>query len=104
MTAQWSEHEARVVLHAWQVSGQSIERFATQRGLTPQRLRWWKNKLEGPAEPKRAKGVSLVPVRVVESTRGTPIQIMLPNGLSIRVGRGFDEETFARVMAILGGR
>jgi hypothetical protein len=104
MAAQWSEHEARVVLHAWQVSGLSIERFASQRGLVPQRLRWWKKKLEDAAMPARAKGSTLLPVRVVEPSRGTPIQIILPNGLSIRVGRGFDEETFARVMAILGGR
>jgi hypothetical protein len=61
-------------------------------------------KLEDGAAPQRTKSAALVPVRVVEPSRGTPIQIILPNGLSIRVGRGFDEETFARVMAFLGGR
>jgi hypothetical protein len=44
---QWSEHEARGVLSAWRRSGQSIERFAKERGLVPQRIRWWKAKLEG---------------------------------------------------------
>jgi hypothetical protein len=44
---QWSEHEARGILVAWRKSGLSIERFAKERGLVPQRVRWWKNKLEG---------------------------------------------------------
>jgi transposase len=39
---QWSEHEARGVLNAWRRSGQSLERFAKERGLVPQRVRWWK--------------------------------------------------------------
>ena len=43
----WSEHEARGVLSAWRKSGQTIERFALDRGLAPQRVRWWRNKLEG---------------------------------------------------------
>ena len=38
MSAQWSEHEARAVLQAWRASGLSIERFASQRGLVPQRV------------------------------------------------------------------
>jgi len=36
---QWSEHEARGVLSAWRKSGQSLERFANERGLVPQRVR-----------------------------------------------------------------
>ena len=36
---QWSEHEARGVLSAWRKSGQSLERFAKERGLVPQRIR-----------------------------------------------------------------
>ena len=103
MTAQWSEHEARSVLQAWRASGVSIERFATSRGLVPQRLRWWKRKLAG-SETVRSAGAGLLPVRIVDATRGTPIQVILPNGHIVRVGRGFDEETFARVMEILSGR
>ena len=32
---QWSEHEARGVLSAWRKSGQTLERFAKDRGLVP---------------------------------------------------------------------
>jgi hypothetical protein len=38
----WSEHEARGVLISWCKSGQSIERFAKERSLVPQRIRSWK--------------------------------------------------------------
>jgi hypothetical protein len=106
MATQWSELEARAVLSAWRSSGVSIERFATARGIVPQRLRWWKKKLEGEASASR-KSTSLLPVRIVgatEPSRGAPVQVILPSGHIVRVGRGFDEDTFARVMAILGGR
>ena len=104
MAAQWSELEARAVLQAWHASGVSIERFATARGITPQRIRWWKKKLEE-AMPSR-KSSALLPVRVVATSesRGAPIQVILPSGHIVRVGRGFDEDTFSRVMSILGGR
>ena len=105
MAAQWSELEARAVLSAWRSSGVSIERFAAARGIVAQRIRWWKKKLEGSA-PASRKSTALLPVRVVgtEPTRGAPVQVILPSGHIVRVGRGFDEDTFARVMAILGGR
>lgn len=38
---KWSEVEARGVLDAWKRSGLSLERFAKQRGIVSQRLRWW---------------------------------------------------------------
>lgn len=106
MAAQWSELEARAVLSAWRSSGVSIERFAAARGIVAQRIRWWKKKLEGTAASSR-KSTALLPVRVIgtcEPSRGAPVQVILPSGHIVRVGRGFDEDTFSRVMAILGGR
>lgn len=106
MAAQWSEHEARSVLQAWRASGLSIERFATERGIVPQRLRYWRQKLAEveATEAPPVKDAGLLPVRVVDGQRGTPIQIILPNGHIVRVGRGFDEDTFARVLEVLTGR
>lgn len=104
MASQWSELEARSFLRAWSASGLSVEKFATQRGITPQRLRWWKKKLEASAPALEGASLSLLPVQVAESGRGAPIQVLLPNGQIVRVGRGFDEEAFCRVIALLGGR
>jgi len=110
MRAQWSEHEARAVLAAWRRSGVSIEKFAEQRGLVPQRIYWWRKKLE-PSRSKAAVNtaapLALLPVQVASATpprqRGEPVMVMLRSGHVIKVGRGFDEEAFARVIAILEG-
>jgi hypothetical protein len=104
---QWSEHEARGVLRAWRSSGLSLERFAKDRGLVSQRIRWWRNKLEGKtAEPAKAGTLALLPVQVtqaVQPKRGEPVAVYLRSGHIVKVGRGFDEEAFARVVAVLEG-
>lgn len=102
---QWSEVEARGVLDAWKRSGASLEAFARSRGLVPQRLYWWKRKLGIAGQKARA---ALVPVRVIassdsadESRRGEPVTVLLRSGHMLKVGRDFDESTFARVVALL---
>jgi hypothetical protein len=105
---QWSEHEGRGVLIAWRKSGLSLERFAKERGLVPQRVRWWKNKLEGKntALVRSQSSLALLPVHVTEPAspkRGEPVAVYLRSGHIVKVGRGFDEEAFARVVAVLEG-
>jgi hypothetical protein len=105
---QWSELEARGVLSAWRRSGQSIERFAKERGLVPQRIRWWKTKLEGSSTAlvRAQSPLALLPVQVTESAstkRGEPVAVYLRSWHILKVGRGFDEEAFARVVAVLEG-
>ena len=104
---QWSEVEARGVLEAWRRSGLSVQRFAKQRGIVPQRLRWWKMKL---AASEKATVVSaapaLMPVRVSAETprsRGEPVTVLLRTGHMLKVSHGFDEPAFARVVALLEG-
>ena len=105
---QWSEYEARGVLSAWRRSGQSLERFAKERGLTPQRVRWWRDKLEGKptALANSRSSLALLPVKVTESApskRGEPVAVYLRSGHIVKVARGFDEDAFARVVALLEG-
>lgn len=103
---QWSEVEARGVLAAWQRSGFSIERFARQRGLVPQRLYWWKRKLARPDKRTvTASSPALLPVRVTSEPprRGEPVTVLLRTGHMLKVSHGFDEEAFARVVALLEG-
>ena len=105
---QWSEHEARGVLSAWRKSGQSLERFAKDRGLVPQRIRWWKSKLEGKSTAlvRSQSPLALLPVQVTQPTapkRGEPVAVYLRSGHIVKVGRGFDEEALARVVAVLEG-
>lgn len=99
---QWTEVEGRAALEAWKKSGLSLEKFALERGLVPQRLYWWKRKLLG-KESQRPKATALLPVRVVEPRRGEPVTVLLRSGHMVKLGRGFDEEAFARVVAVLEG-
>ncbi len=107
MRARWSEHEARGAISAWRKSGLSIEQFARERGLVPQRLYWWRKKLEGAAKPAaKSTAMALLPVQVTppsRQARGEPVAVFLRTGHIVKVGRGFDEEAFARVVAVLEG-
>jgi hypothetical protein len=102
---QWTEIEARGVLEAWKKSGQSLEGYARSRGLVPQRLHWWKQKLRFGVAADKSRAVALLPVRVTESDtggrRGEPVTVLLRSGHMINVGRDFDESAFARVVALL---
>jgi hypothetical protein len=101
---QWTEVEARGVLEAWRRSGKCLEAYARARGIVPQRLHWWKKRLRFGAEE-----LALVPVRVTEQPaeataggrRGEPVTVLLRTGHMLKVGRDFDEQTFARVVALL---
>lgn len=98
----WSEVEARGALSAWRKSGLSVEAFARERGLVPQRLYWWRKKLEPPKA--ETKVLAMLPVRMTgETRRGEPVTVLLRTGHMLKVGRGFDEEAFARAVAVLEG-
>lgn len=108
MRIRWSEHEARGVLSALEKSGETLEKFAKERGLVPQRIRNWRRKLAArdAAVAKDESKLALLPVQITESKasapkRGEPVALYLRTGHVVRVGRGFDEEAFARVVAIL---
>jgi hypothetical protein len=72
----WTDDEARRILAAWRDSGESLRQFARSHGLTANRIRWWRARLEPP--PDRSKddvlvsdgGGGLVPVIVTGLQRG----------------------------------
>jgi hypothetical protein len=92
---KWTEVEARAALRAWRQSGLSLAAFAERQGIVPQRLYWWRSKLGDDAT------VDLVPVTVEAQRAGEPVLVMLRSGHMLKVGRGFDEQAFARVVAVL---
>ena len=101
---RWSEVEARGVLEAWRRSGLPLQRFAAQRGFVPQRLRWWKYKLARAATATDVVAPALLPVRLKEPPRrGEPVTVLLRTGHMLKVSHGFDEDAFARVVALLEG-
>jgi transposase-like protein len=95
---QWTEVEGRAVIAAWRKSGLSTVEYAREHGIVPQRLYWWRHKLEGGGTKDEVK---LLPVQVAEPRRGEPITVLLRTGHMLKVGRGFDEEALLRVVAVL---
>ena len=101
-----SEVEARSVLEAWRRSGLTLQRFAKQRGFVPQRLRWWQAKFARPEESTALAPLpTLLPIRVITEPqrRGEPVTVLLRTGHVLQVAHGFDEQAFARVVALLEG-
>jgi hypothetical protein len=107
---QWTEVEARGFLEALRKSQQGIYEFCQERGIVPQRLYYWRRRL---GELRDAAPIEtddgypgLVPVQVVDRSaakRGEPVTVLLRGGQMLKVGRGFDEAAFARVVALLDG-
>src|SRR4051794_28662712 len=98
---KWSEVEARGILEAWRRSGATMESFAKQRGIVPQRLRWWRYKLQN---ADKGGAPALMPVQLkAPIARGEPVTVLLRTGHMLKVSHGFDEEAFARVVALLEG-
>jgi hypothetical protein len=88
---QWSPEEAQEVLKEWRASGLALGRFARQRGLGAERLRWWKKRLGDWSE--KGSGTqrgTLVPVVLtgqapaVEARR-VPVVVRVPGGMVVEV-------------------
>ncbi len=78
----WSTETARAVLSAQRESGESVTEFARQHGLQPQRLYWWRKRLDEdaaldgrpllvpvitrPAAPVARAGISVLRLRAGE--------------------------------------
>jgi hypothetical protein len=62
LSDRWSEEDARRILAEWGSSGTGLYPFARARGITPQRLAWWRDQLT----KKSAAELSLVPATVTE--------------------------------------
>jgi hypothetical protein len=90
----------------WRRSGLGVEEFAQREGVKPDRLVWWRWKLQAvrPAPPP-APELRFLPVHVVgaapePSEAGVALEVVLPNGRVVRVAPGFDPATLESVLAI----
>jgi len=112
----WHEREARVVVAAWEASGESLGAFARRHGLGESRLDHWRRRLRVQAanEVEGARGTeAFLPVKIVEHVgeglrelRGGPggagaIEVVVRGGRVIRVPDGFEPSTLARLVQTL---
>jgi transposase-like protein len=84
---RWRQEDAAKVLAAWEESGLSLSKFADEKGVSVQRLSWWRKQLKergragGRRRKQRAAGVSFVPA--VLSASPPMVVLRLPRGVAI---------------------
>ena len=98
----WQRRVAR-----WKASGETAAVFGAREGVRPNTLRWWswrlKKNVSPAAAPRPVRMVQLV--RTPSSPRGSGVVVDLPDARAlITVEPGFDHETFAVVVKLLGER
>ncbi len=108
----------------WRDSGLTAKEFAAETGLNAGTLAYWRWRL-GQGERRQVGGTSARPaksaVTFVEVAAATPpssgamlaaaaatddavIEVVLGNGIRIRVPAAFDASALERVVAVVGGR
>jgi transposase len=112
--AVWAKRVER-----WKDSGLTAKEFAAEIDVAPQTLQFWKWKLGredgGPAratrprrlrppasEPPASAFLRLVPAAEPTAT-ATALELVLNNGLIVRVRPSFDEPTLTRLVALFRG-
>jgi len=110
--AEWVKRVER-----WQDSGLTAKEFAAELDVSPSSLAYWKLKLRRErgtggkveahgAQPSVAaapKFLQLLPT-TTDADVGAPLELVLRGGVVVRVPRGFDEPTLARLISVIGGR
>jgi hypothetical protein len=98
------------VLDEWKKSGLSAAAFCRERQLSESMFWFWKREIPlrrrraaRSRSPRRAS-VRLVPVRVVAelSRKPTPIDLIVPGGMTVRLSAGFDMPALRELLAALG--
>jgi hypothetical protein len=101
----WRAADARVVVDAWRRSGEGVRAFAERHRLHPRRLSRWAKRLgEEAVEPVRFHPMRVVYRSEVEHRSAATLEIVVGEGLRVRVASGFAAEDLERVLAVLEAR
>ena len=100
-----SEAAGRALVAAWQSSGLSQAAFARRRGVSAQRLSYWRLRLEPrrkAGDPFSAAGfVEITPAAPTASTERTIVIVEVGVGVRVHVERGFDPRLLRAVVSAL---
>jgi hypothetical protein len=91
-TSAQGEAYWRVHVEAWRASGQSRGEYCAAHGLSRKTFGWWAWRLDRQGRPAPAD----------TAAHFLPVEIALPDGVRVRVGRGVDGEALRRVLGALG--
>jgi transposase-like protein len=93
---QWSEQEARDALAELSESGESISQFAHRRGVSAQRIYYWKKRITHTAPP------AFVAVPLT-TTSAAQIEIVA-EGVTVRVREDLDPARLADILDVVARR
>ena len=91
---RWSEDEARSVVDAWRSSGQRVQTFAREQGVSAWRLRYWAPRFsptsrtkKAPSSSRSATEVKFVPAVLTGTAVGerAAVVIRLPDGIAVEL-------------------
>jgi transposase-like protein len=81
----WTEADAHRVLDDWERTGGTLEAFARSRGLVPQRIAWWRNRLRDRRLAAPAV-MTFVQATVLGAGPADPAAVIrLPHGIAIEL-------------------
>jgi transposase len=89
----WADRLARFA-----AAEQSVAAFCAAEGVSPNSFFYWKRQLAAPAVPDA--GPLFLPVRV---TPTSPVEIVLPSGVVLRITPGCDPAYVRSLVAALAG-
>lgn len=94
---QWTEDEARGALEELAQTGESAAEFARRRGVSTQRLAYWRKRLVASAKPRF--------VAVALPGTGSPASIEIASsGVVVRVREDLDVDHIAQLVEAIGRR
>ena len=93
---RWTEDEARAALGELARNGESAEAFARRRGISTQRLRYWKKRLAGSATAEPA----FVALTLPEVPMARQLEVRIDE-VVIAVHGGFDVAQVASLVAAI---
>ena len=86
------------LVRRWRASGRTAREFSAGEGLNPSTLLWWSSQVGREAEAPASFVEVALPASVASDN---VIEIVVREGVRIRVGAGFDAELLRRVVAAL---
>jgi transposase-like protein len=99
---RWTPERARQVLAELEGSEMSVGAFATERGLHPQRLYRWRQRMATKIRAAtEAPAFAEITVRGHDREPGGRFEIELARGRIVRVGPSFDAEALRRLVQLL---
>ena len=96
----WRKQDAERVFAELQASGLSTAAFARRHAIAPAKLHRWRTRLG--SEPSAAAFIPVVADCLVPPAGSADVELVLGDGVLIRVPRGFCAQTLSRLLVVLG--